>query len=216
MKLRRNNVALDLICFGDIGNVEKLQELQRTVNASDNSHLVTIPSGAGILSDALVNTPIFQSDDAGPMGVAGGQGNFEEYGGYDPNTDPEMALAMQLSLQEAQANRGNQEQPGVAEPAAPVAPISEADAHMEIDEDDEELQAAIRMSLMEEDPEQPQAQSPQQEEEKKNESSALFQDESYVASLLSTIPGVNLDDPAIQEALKRKDEEEKKKDSSDQ
>jgi 26S proteasome regulatory subunit N10 len=69
MLLRRNNVALDIVCFGYTNDVEKLQELQRTVNSSDNSHLITIPPGSGILSDALMNTPIVQGEDA----PAGGQ-----------------------------------------------------------------------------------------------------------------------------------------------
>lgn len=60
-KLKKNNVAVDVVAFGseDV-NGEKLEALIEAVNSGDNSHLVTVPSGT-ILSDMLFTTPIFQA-----------------------------------------------------------------------------------------------------------------------------------------------------------
>ena len=49
-------------------------------------HLVTVPPGP-LLSDALISSPILQGEDgAGP-----GMEYASEYG-FDPNSDPELAL----------------------------------------------------------------------------------------------------------------------------
>ena len=181
--LKRNNIALDLVCFGNMDDISKLQELLRQVNSNDNSHLVSIPPGTGILSDSLLNTPIIHGY-AQPE-----SGGFDEYGGIDPNLDPEYAQAIRLSLEEArkqQEEQGAQEQP--AEPQ----------------EEDEEklLQEAIQLSMQE-------AQTTTQQSGE--EGGQKFEDESFVTNLLKDLPGVNVDDPQIQAALKKKQEEEQKK-----
>lgn len=57
--LKKNNVALDIVSFGYIENMEKLEKLKEAVNSSDNSHLVSVPAGVGSLADALIQTAIF-------------------------------------------------------------------------------------------------------------------------------------------------------------
>ena len=42
---------------------------------------------------------------SGDQGVGGGSaGNFDDYGGIDPSTDPELAMALRASAEEARAN----------------------------------------------------------------------------------------------------------------
>jgi 26S proteasome regulatory subunit N10 len=56
-KLKKNNVALDIVSFGeeDSGeNGEKLEALLGAVNSNDNSHIVHIPWGERPLSDILI------------------------------------------------------------------------------------------------------------------------------------------------------------------
>ena len=55
-KLKKNNVALDIVSFGedDGEKVEKLEALLNAVNSNDNSHIVHIPSGDRVLSDVLI------------------------------------------------------------------------------------------------------------------------------------------------------------------
>ncbi|EPS38542.1 hypothetical protein H072_7698 [Dactylellina haptotyla CBS 200.50] len=106
-KMKKHNVAIDFINFGEeTDNEPKLRAFITNVNASDNSHLATIPPGPHLLSDQLVTTPIL-GDDSG-MGGSGvgegtssggaGTGGFDF--GVDPHLDPELALALRMSLEE--------------------------------------------------------------------------------------------------------------------
>ena len=73
-KLKKNNVAVDVVSFGsEEVNTEKLEAFHAAVNSNGNSHLVTVPPGT-ILSDMLFGTPIFMEEGAG------GGGGVEEGG----------------------------------------------------------------------------------------------------------------------------------------
>ena len=97
-KLKKSNIAIDVVSFGETElNTEKLGKFIETVNKGDRSHLVTVPAGV-ILSDALMMSDIFSSGGGG-MGMGGGGGggggggnDFAEYGGVNPDLDPELAL----------------------------------------------------------------------------------------------------------------------------
>ena len=70
-KLKKNNVAVDVVGFGDEdGNEDKLTAFHEAVNSGDNSHLVNIPVGSP-LSDSLYGTPIFQGEGSGFGGIPG-------------------------------------------------------------------------------------------------------------------------------------------------
>ncbi|WVW81274.1 hypothetical protein I302_103265 [Kwoniella bestiolae CBS 10118] len=105
-KLRKNNVLIDVITFGDEGreNDEKLGALIEAVGGEE-SHLVSIPPGPRFLSDVILSSPILFDGEAGAAGGSGGAGGEGEFGGedgIDPNMDPELAMAIRMSLQEAQ------------------------------------------------------------------------------------------------------------------
>jgi len=58
-----------------------------------------------MLSQMLASTPVVRGADAGPAEAGGapaagggGGGAFEEYGGVDPNVDPELAEVRVCSL----------------------------------------------------------------------------------------------------------------------
>lgn len=102
-KLKKNNVAVDIVNFGeDAQNEQKLAKLVETVNSSDNSHLLTVPVGTQLLSDTLISSPIVMEG-----GADNGQGSSSnaEFGGVDPNMDPELAMALRMSLEEEQARQ---------------------------------------------------------------------------------------------------------------
>jgi hypothetical protein len=87
-KLKKNNIAVDLVLFGQIEeNEAKLTKFIETLNNNDNSHLVSIPPGPHLLSDVLISSPIISGEDGPPPGFGG---NFEF--GIDPSLDPELAL----------------------------------------------------------------------------------------------------------------------------
>ena len=184
--LKRNNIALDIVCFGNMEDMEKLQELQKIVNSGDNSHFVSVPPGLGMLCDALKNTPILHS---------GGGAYFDEFGGIDPSIDPEYATAIRLSLEE---QKRRQEDEGAKQPE----PVNSVDD----DDDEKNLQEAMRLSMMEID-EKPEEKKPAEE----TKEDSVFVNQDFVTDLLTSMPGVDLQDPQIQETLKKlKGNEEKK------
>merc|ERR1711951_229420 len=137
-KLKKEKVNIDIVNFGeDESNTDLLNKFVTTINGKEGtgSHLVTIPPGPH-LSDALVSSPIVQGEDG--MGAAPSSG-FEF--GVNPDDDPELALALRVSMEEQrarqQAEAGGQESGG-----APVVTGGE-------DESSEEamLQRALAMSM---------------------------------------------------------------------
>lgn len=97
-KLKKNNVAVDIISFGEHEeNEEKLAAFISTVENNENSHLLTVPVGAGALSDTLISSPIVTEASEEQSG------SFQF--GVDPNMDPELAMALRMSLEEEQARQ---------------------------------------------------------------------------------------------------------------
>ena len=60
-KLKKNNVALDIVDFGqdDDGKSEKLDALLASVNSNENSHIVHVPISPNVLTDVLIKYTIF-------------------------------------------------------------------------------------------------------------------------------------------------------------
>ncbi|CAA2966574.1 26S proteasome non-ATPase regulatory subunit 4 homolog [Olea europaea subsp. europaea] len=108
-KLKKNSIALDVVNFGeeDEGKAEKLEALVAAVNNNDSSHVVHVPPGPSALSDVLISSPIFTGDGEGgssfAAAAAGGVSGFEF--GVDPNLDPELALALRVSMEEERARQ---------------------------------------------------------------------------------------------------------------
>ena len=116
-RLRRNNVAIDVINFANPDNVPKLEALVNAANNQSNSHFMDVPMGCTMITDVLFTSPILGNDDVpggGPGGAEGGAaaggdfggpagGQFAEYGGINPNTDPDLAMALKVSLEEERA-----------------------------------------------------------------------------------------------------------------
>ncbi|KAH8920669.1 hypothetical protein BT69DRAFT_1283816 [Atractiella rhizophila] len=130
-KIKKNNVAVDIVLLDGYGaeeaeilaalggkgsggetTEERLRKFIEGVNSSDdNSHLLVVPPGVGLLSDILISSPILSEDMPGGFGdgggdvAAGGSGAFADSGGIDPNADPELAMALRMSLEEEQARQ---------------------------------------------------------------------------------------------------------------
>ena len=107
-RLKKEKVNVDIVSFGDHeNNNEILTAFVNALNGKDGtgSHLVSVPRGSG-LSDALLSSPIIQGEDG--LGGAGLGGAGFEFG-VDPNEDPELALALRVSMEE-QRQRQEEEQ----------------------------------------------------------------------------------------------------------
>ncbi|XP_018334522.1 26S proteasome non-ATPase regulatory subunit 4 [Agrilus planipennis] len=144
-KLKKEKVNVDIINFGeDSTNTEVLTTFVNTLNGKDGtgSHLVTVPPGPH-LSDALISSPVIQGED-GSGGAGLGVPGFEF--GIDPNEDPELALALRVSMEEQrqrQEDEARKAREASAAEGGKAAPIKE--------EPNEEalLERALAMSMEE-------------------------------------------------------------------
>ncbi|TVY56071.1 26S proteasome non-ATPase regulatory subunit 4-like protein [Lachnellula cervina] len=108
-KMKKGGVAIDFVAFGELDDdiTKKLTAFNENVKSGDGSHLAIIPPGPGLLSDQLVTSPILNGDGSSAGagmggGAEGGEGGSFEFG-IDPSVDPELALALRMSMEEEKA-----------------------------------------------------------------------------------------------------------------
>lgn len=267
-KLRKCNVAVDVVSFGDIDeNAEKLEAFMSAVNKNNNSNLVTVPPGAN-LADVLLSTPIFMDEDSGAGGsgfaaAAAAASSHAAMQGFDVGDammngedDPALMLALRVSLEEERARQeaaaaaaeGGTQEGGTAEgtstpstaaattpaatlggtstPAGAIESAAAGDDPMMMDED-ALLQRAFALSMGgdgsvpttggdDDDPALLAALQMSMQEDQVGSgmgSGDVLTDASYVNSILSSLPGVDPNDPTIQAALNATEEDEKEEDA---
>lgn len=117
-KLKKNNVALDIVSFGtpDVDltipsassssststsapaapetNDTKLSALVEATSSSDNSHFLSVEPGPYLLSEKIAQSAILRPEGADDEmgGAGGGGGGAADEFGVDPNLDPELAM----------------------------------------------------------------------------------------------------------------------------
>jgi 26S proteasome regulatory subunit N10 len=108
--MKKNNISIDIINFGEEAlNTSKLEAFMEAIG-TETSHLVTIPPGNYLLSDMVLSSPVLMGEDGAPppglamMGAGAGGDNGFEFG-IDPSLDPELALALRMSLEEENARQ---------------------------------------------------------------------------------------------------------------
>lgn len=110
-KMKKGNIDVDFILFGEIDDdvQKKLEAFNNVVKGSDSSHFIVAPADGRLLSDQLIATPILLGEGAaaGAAGGAGGGGDFGDFD-FDPNTDPELALALRMSMEEENARQAKE------------------------------------------------------------------------------------------------------------
>ncbi|CAF2032971.1 26S proteasome non-ATPase regulatory subunit 4 homolog [Brassica napus] len=239
-RLKKNSVSLDIVNFGEDDDQDKplkLEALLSAVNNNDGSHIVHVPSAANALSDVLLSTPVFTGDEgaAGYVSAAAAAGGDFDFG-VDPNIDPELALALRVSMEEERARQeaaakkaadeaGQKDQDGASASQETVARTTEKNAEP-MDEDNALLNQAIAMSVGDvnmseaanEDQDLALALQMSMSGEESNEAMGagnLLGDQAFISSVLSSLPGVDPNDPAVQALLaslpdesKRNEEEE--------
>lgn len=97
--LKKNNVSLDIVNISNDEETEqKLLALHDSTNNNDTSHYLNCtPGGDMLLSDMLLNSALMQRADGG--GSAGMSSNLGEFG-VDPDMDPQLYMALRMSLEE--------------------------------------------------------------------------------------------------------------------
>lgn len=108
-KMKKNNTAIDIIAFGNLTDdtTSKLQAFNEAVKGGEGSHLEIIPPGPNLLSDSIVASPILAGEGGAPAATNGGAGGGDggDDFGFDANADPELALALRMSLEEDRARQ---------------------------------------------------------------------------------------------------------------
>ncbi|KAK4683611.1 26S proteasome regulatory subunit N10, partial [Tremellales sp. Uapishka_1] len=91
-RLRKNNVLVDVVTFGEegMGNDDKLNALVEAAGGGE-SHLISVPPGPHLLADIIASSPILFDPDM-PGAQAGGSGDGGMGDDLDPNMDPELAM----------------------------------------------------------------------------------------------------------------------------
>ncbi|XP_039267081.2 26S proteasome non-ATPase regulatory subunit 4-like [Styela clava] len=145
-KLKKEKVNVEIVNFGEEElNTPKLTSFIEILNGKDGtgSNIVNIPPGS-MLSNALMNSPIIAGEGGAP---SSGGGEFDL--GFDPASDPELALALRVSLeeqrhrQEEEARAGSEIQETQSAPATAMATGTG---------EDDMLRAALAMSMNQEVP----------------------------------------------------------------
>ncbi|XP_026087934.1 26S proteasome non-ATPase regulatory subunit 4-like isoform X2 [Carassius auratus] len=222
-RLKKEKVNVDVINFGEEEvNTEKLTAFVNTLNGKEGtgSHLVTVPPGPS-LADALLSSPILVGEGGSMMGL--GASDFEF--GVDPSADPELALALRVSMEE-QRQRQEEEARRVAAQSAAEAgnPTSTADESEEAllkmstsqpqigvaavpdfssMSEEEQIAYAMQMSLAGgEFGESMDTGAPMDTGESKEEDDYdVMQDPEFLQSVLENLPGVDPNNEAIRNAM---------------
>eukprot|EP00092_Neocalanus_flemingeri_P015645 GFUD01016934.1.p1 GENE.GFUD01016934.1~~GFUD01016934.1.p1 ORF type:complete len:374 (+),score=142.65 GFUD01016934.1:73-1194(+) len=243
-KLKKEKVNIDIVNFGeDEFNADILNKFVSTINGKEGtgSHLVTIPPGPH-LSDALVSSPIVQGED-GNGGVGGSSGAGFEFG-VNPDDDPELALALRVSMEEQRA-RQQTEGGEVEAPAGGVAPgVGEDESSeeallqralamsMETEEataggvskerdlstmtEEEQIAYAMQMSMADtESSEEPSKSESMDVDEKEQDYSEAMNDPAFLQSVLQNLPGVDPQSDAVRNAMGAMKDEKDEKDKKE-
>ena len=204
-KLKKYNVAIDIISFGNIDeNRELLNVLLKEVNNSDNSSILEVPLGA-YLMDSLFSSPImgFGNNVDAEMGGAGaganpGAGQQEPIGLSQFERD--MNLALQMSLQEAQKNENKDKTPNINAEAEKSKNLQVID-----EEEEDELENARLLSIQENN---------KIKDKEKKAANEILESKDFLDDLLNQVDEEN---NGKKEEDKKKDDkkDEKKEDKKD-
>ncbi|NWY19394.1 PSMD4 ATPase, partial [Aphelocoma coerulescens] len=227
-RLKKEKVNVDIINFGEEeANTEKLTAFITALNGKDGSgsHLVTVPPGPS-LADALISSPILAGEGGAMLGL--GASDFEF--GVDPSADPELALALRVSMEE-QRQRQEEEARRAAAASAAEAGIAAAGGDesddallkMTIGQPDfgraglpdlssmtEEEQIAYAMQMSLQGAEFAQAEAAEvdsgtamdtSEPTKEEDDYDVMQDPEFLQSVLENLPGVDPNNEAIRNAM---------------
>lgn len=222
-KLRKDDVAVDVVTFGVAENIPLLESFVAKVNRNERSRFLSVLADDN-LTDAVMRSAILLGEGAMMDGMGGGDGAGGDVGfGVDPNLDPELALAIRMSIEEEERRQaavaaaaaaatttatapasGAEAPPQPPATAAPPAPAG-ATANEEASEDEEDadmdevLRRALAVSLEE---------SRQQQQEQRGAG-----DSSSGAAVGSHAPAEEADEEFVkelEEALAKQDEESRK------
>uniref|UniRef100_A0A8C7FJ04 26S proteasome non-ATPase regulatory subunit 4 n=1 Tax=Oncorhynchus kisutch TaxID=8019 RepID=A0A8C7FJ04_ONCKI len=206
-------------------NTEKLTAFINTLNGKEGagSHLVTVPPGPS-LADALLSSPILAGEGGAMLGL--GSSDFEF--GVDPSADPELALALRVSMEEQRQRQEDETRRAAvvsaAEAGVPSPTADESDEallKMSVPQadtatpampdfsrmtEDEQIAYALQMSMQggefgAESMDMDTGAPVDSEGAKDEEDYDVMQDPEFLQSVLENLPGVDPNNEAIRNAM---------------
>ncbi|KAI5635447.1 von willebrand factor type A domain-containing protein [Phthorimaea operculella] len=218
-RLKKEKVNVDIVSFGeDAENNPLLTTFINTMNGKDattgGSHLVSVPAGGCVvLSEALITSPLIGGDGAGPSGS--GLSPFEF--GVDPNEDPELALALRVSMEEQRQRQEEETRRQQGPTEGEAKPMETQDTGMEralamslgreaMDlSEEEQIALAMQMSMQQD------AAPAEENMDVSEEYAEVMNDPAFLQSVLENLPGVDPQSEAIRNAMStiKKDKDEK-------
>ena len=220
-KLKKYNVAVDIISFGNVDeNRELLNTLLKEVNNSNNSSIIEVPLGSYIM-ETLLSSPIMGMNnmDAGAgVGANPGAGQQEPIGLSQFERD--MNLAMQMSLQEAQKNENKDSTPNKTNDGNNINSEAEKAKTLQEIEEEQELENARLLSIQENN----KIIQKENEDKEKKAANEILESQDFLNDLLNQVDesdnkGNKEDDKKKEEKEKvkedKKDEKDEKKDKKD-
>ncbi|KAG0502060.1 hypothetical protein HPP92_002132 [Vanilla planifolia] len=222
-KLKKNSVALDVVDFGESDD-----------GKSENTTIFTGDGDGG---------SGFAASAAAAAAAGGGMSGFEF--GVDPNIDPELALALRVSMEEerarqeaaakkaadeaAQHEKVEDQSSGsvdvnMSDPGSTTAPATDDKRHDLTDDETALLQQALAMSMDDARPDsdavadadlsdaiaedqdltfvlQMSASKSANDVPTESDLSKVLEDQSFVSSILNSLPGVDPNDPSVKDLL---------------
>ncbi|EKF28075.1 proteasome regulatory non-ATPase subunit, putative [Trypanosoma cruzi marinkellei] len=153
-KLRKDDVAVDIVGICVEANVPRLSAFVERLNKNGNSRFLNIPAGAN-LTDSLMSSSILLGADTGG-GASEAQDAYQGFG-VDPSNDPDLAMAIRMSLEEEQQRQAAAATIAASQGTAPasaatrtdVPPPSAEPENLENMSEEEMLARALKMSLEE-------------------------------------------------------------------
>ena len=147
MRLKKNNVSIDVINFANPDNIGRLTAMVNCANDGSEDkptcHFLDVPLGCSHIIDVMMTSPILQPEDMGMGGApvggndnGGGAANNDPMAGlgFDPSMDPELAAAIRMSLEEAK----QAEQPAPEEEKKADVPVQNPPSQFQVNEDDDD------------------------------------------------------------------------------
>ncbi|KAG9257058.1 26S proteasome non-ATPase regulatory subunit-like protein [Emericellopsis cladophorae] len=108
-KMKKSNTTVDFVLFGELDDEatqQKLEAFNEAVKSNEGSHMVVFPPSSKLLGDQLISSPILLGEGADGQGGGESGGNNEEFEfGIDPSMEPELALALRMSMEEEKARQ---------------------------------------------------------------------------------------------------------------
>ncbi|XP_002165253.1 26S proteasome non-ATPase regulatory subunit 4 [Hydra vulgaris] len=218
-KLKKEKVNVDVIALGeDSASFDKLSQFVDTLNGKEgtSSHLVVIPPGPS-LSDALRTSAVLQGEDGYMPSGDFSSGGFD----VDANLDPELALALRVSMEEQRARQEEESKSSSNEVAtgtsskedsllmnAMFSRGSDQPVDFNAMTEEEQIAMAIQMSMSDANSSVEPSETPtlmdvetDNPDSMEQDYSAVMNDPAFLQHLVGSLPGVDPNSEAIQNAL---------------